>query len=155
VDRSTLLAGAAVRVPAAIGRARGKPEEVQAMTDATANFFDELGRRGHEALLEKVTGTVRFDLVQGDRIDHYFVSIKKGDVAVAGEGAEADSVFRTERSLFDDIASGRENAMAALLRGTLGFQGDPQLLLLFQRLFPGPSSSRDLGDAARSERRRP
>jgi hypothetical protein len=33
------------------------------MTDSTAEFFQELGRRGYEPLLEKGTGTIRFDLV--------------------------------------------------------------------------------------------
>ena len=122
------------------------------MTDATMEFFDELGRRGHEPLLEKVTATVRFDLVQGERTDHYLVAVKKGDVAVAHENAEADCVIRADRALFDDIAGGEENAMAAALRGALGFQGDPHVLLSFQRLFPGPSSSHDRQGAAGSGR---
>jgi putative sterol carrier protein len=124
------------------------------VTDATAAFFSDLDQRGHESLLEKVTGTVRFDLVQGEQTDHFLVTIKKGDVAVSGENANADSVIRTDRSVFDGIVSGQTNAMAALLRGTLGYQGDPQLLLLFQRLFPGPSSSRDQGAATGGRRRR-
>src|SRR3954462_15194247 len=128
--------------------------EAPMVTDATATFFSDLDQRGHESLLEKITGTVRFDLVQGERTDHFLVIIKKGDIAVSDENAEADSVFHTDRSLFDGIASGQTNAMAALLRGTLGYQGDPQLLLLFQRLFPGPASSRDQGDATGSGRRR-
>jgi hypothetical protein len=33
------------------------------MTDATTEFFDELEARGHEPGLEKMTGTLRFDLV--------------------------------------------------------------------------------------------
>ena len=40
------------------------------MTDATTEFFDDLGRRGHEPLLERVSGTLRFDLVRGERTDH-------------------------------------------------------------------------------------
>jgi hypothetical protein len=38
------------------------------MTDPTAEFFDELGRRGHEPLLEKATGTLRFDIADGKRV---------------------------------------------------------------------------------------
>ena len=37
------------------------------MTDSTAEFFHELDRRGHESLLEKATGSVRFDLADGRR----------------------------------------------------------------------------------------
>jgi putative sterol carrier protein len=111
------------------------------MTDATAEFFDELGRRGHEPLLEKVTATMRVDLVQGERTDHYLVAVKKGDVAVSHENAEADCVLLADRALFDGLAGGEENAMAATLRGALTFRGDAHVLLAFQRLLPGPSSS--------------
>ena len=54
------------------------------MTDATTEFFDKLARRGHEPLLKKVTGTMRFDLAQGTRTDHYFVAVKHGAVARVG-----------------------------------------------------------------------
>jgi putative sterol carrier protein len=111
------------------------------MTDATTEFFDKLARRRHEPLLKKVTGTMRFDLMQGTRTDHYFVVVKHGAVAVSDENVEADCVVRAERSLFDSIASGEENLMAAMLRGALTFQGNAHLLLAFQRLFPGPPSS--------------
>jgi hypothetical protein len=50
------------------------------MTDSTAEFLLELGRRGHEPLLEKGTGTVRFDLLDGARIDRWLVTLDKGDV---------------------------------------------------------------------------
>jgi putative sterol carrier protein len=123
------------------------------MKDPTTAFFDELGRRGHEPLVEKVSGTLRFDLVRGERIDHFFVTMKKGDIAISNQDAEADCVIRTEGSVFDGIVSGEVNAMAAMLRGTLAYEGDPQLLLLFQRLFPGPAASRGPGAPAGDERR--
>ena len=122
------------------------------MTDATTEFFDTLARRGHEPLLKKVTGTMRFDLVQGTRTDHYFVAIKPRDLAVSNENVEADCVVRADRSLFDAIASGEENLMAAVLRGALTFQGDAHLLLAFQRLFPEPPRSRDQQCTASSGR---
>jgi putative sterol carrier protein len=121
--------------------------------DATAEFFNDLSRRGHEPLLEKVTGTLRFDLVEGERTDHFFVAVSKGDVVVSDKNADADFVFRADRAVFDGIASGGTNAMALVLRGALAFQGDPQLFLKFQQLFPGPPNSRDPGGAARSNQR--
>ena len=39
----------------------------------TDSFFHELDRRGHESLLEKATGSVRFDLADGRRIDRWSV----------------------------------------------------------------------------------
>ncbi len=113
------------------------------MMDATTEFFSALGQRGHEPLLKKVTGTLRFDLMQGERIDHRFVTINKGDVAISEENTEADCVVRTDRSLFDRMVSGEQNAMAAALRGALVFRGNAALLLSFQRLFSGPVNSLD------------
>jgi putative sterol carrier protein len=112
------------------------------MTDATAAFFDELSRRGHEKLLEKANGTACFELADGDHSDHWLVVITKGDLAVRRTDAEADCVVRTERALFNSIVTGEMNALSALIRGALSVDGDPELLVLFQRLFPGPPSSR-------------
>jgi putative sterol carrier protein len=112
------------------------------MADTTEQFFEQLGRRGHEPLLEHATGTLRFDLANGKRMDHWLVSIRKGDVAVSHESSEADVVVTTDRALFDSLASGEQNAMAALLRGAVGVEGRVQLLAQFQRLLPGPPKSR-------------
>jgi putative sterol carrier protein len=111
------------------------------MSDATNEFFDGLAQQGHRPMLEKVKGTMRFDLRDGDRTDRWLVTIDKGDVAVSRRNAKADCVLRAERQLFDGLASGEVNAMAALLRGSIVVEGDPQLIVLFQRLFPGPQSS--------------
>ena len=112
------------------------------MADATARFFDALGERGHEPLLEKATGTLRFDITQGSRVDRWFVSIARGDVAVSKKGGDADVVVRVERGLFEKLARGRENAFAAMLRGAIGIEGRPQLMVLFQRLLPSPPRRR-------------
>jgi SCP-2 sterol transfer family len=113
------------------------------MTDPTAEFFDELGRRGHDPLLENATGTLRFDVADGKRIARWFVTIRKGDVTVSRENRGADSVVRVDRALFDRAVKGKANAMAALLRGAIRIEGEPELLVLFQRLFPGPPRSRN------------
>jgi putative sterol carrier protein len=123
------------------------------MTDETADFFEQLSRRGHEPMLKKVKATMRFDLAQDDRTDRWLVTIDKGDIAVSRRNAKADCVLRAEKTLFDGLASGELNAMAALLRGDLGLEGDPQLIVLFQRLLPGPPGSRDPRAAAGYARR--
>lgn len=109
--------------------------------DATAEFFDALEARGHEPMLEKATGTLRFDLTDGKRTTRWLVAIDRGAVSISHANAKADCVVRTEKKLFDRIASGKQNAMAALLRGRVELRGDPTLLLPFQRLFPGPRSA--------------
>ncbi len=113
------------------------------MTDATAEFFEELGRRGHEPLLERITGTLRFDIARGKRVDHWLVEVSKGDVRVSQTNSEADCVLGFDRKLFDRIAVGEENAFAAMLRGAVALEGDAGLLVVFQRLFPGPASTGD------------
>jgi putative sterol carrier protein len=50
-------------------------------------------------------------------------------------------VVTTDRPLFDAIVSGERNAMAAVLRGEITIKGDPELLVLFQRVFAGPAAS--------------
>jgi putative sterol carrier protein len=108
------------------------------MTDATSEFFNGLEARGHEPLLEKATGTLRFDLVNGKRRARWLVEIDHGDVAVSRRNAKADCVVRVEKRLFDGITSGKQNAMAAVLRGELEIEGRRELLVFFQRLFPAP-----------------
>ena len=122
------------------------------MTDATADFFDGLAERGHEPLLEKATGTVRFDLEEGKKTGRWLIAVDKGDVAVSRQNFRADCVVSADKALFDEIASGKTNGMAALLRGALSVEGDIQLLALFQRLFPGPSRSRKRRPTAASAR---
>jgi hypothetical protein len=44
-----------------------------AMTRSISGFFDELASRGHEPLLRKVTGSARFDVVAGQRTEHWLL----------------------------------------------------------------------------------
>ena len=110
--------------------------------DATSAFFSDLAERGHEPLLATTTGTLRFDLVSGKRVEHWFVSLKKGDVTVSQKDTRANAIVRLDRALFDRMVTGRANAMAATLRGVIVPEGDLGLVISFQRLFPGPPASR-------------
>jgi putative sterol carrier protein len=110
------------------------------MADATAGFFHELGRRGHEQLLEKATGTIRFDLAAGTTTEHWLVALDKGDVSVSRKNVVADCVVRTDRTVFDAMVTGDVNGMATYLRGELTFEGDPEFLVLFQRVLPAPAT---------------
>jgi putative sterol carrier protein len=109
-------------------------------TDTTARFFDELGRRGHAPVLGGITGSVRFDIADGDRVDHWLLTIAKGDLSVTSSDGPADAVIRADRAQFDDVAAGRVNPMAAMLRGAVSMDGDPMLLVRAQRLFPAPTA---------------
>jgi|SRR5215211_7388801 putative sterol carrier protein len=106
---------------------------------AAQSFFDELSRRGHEPMLGHVSGSVRFDIVDGKRVDRWRITVDAGDLAVSKSREPADCTIRVDPELFSDLASGHRNVTAAVLRGALGCEGDIDFLLAIQRLFPGPS----------------
>ena len=115
---------------------------MDSMTDVTAEFFSALEARRHEPLLEKQSGTLRFDLMSGKRTTRWLIEIKDGDVSISHRNAKADCVVKAKKSLFDGIATGQQNAMAAVLRGEVGIEGDRTLLVRFQKLFPGPDGDK-------------
>ena len=93
-------------------------------------------------MLEKTRGTLRFDLATGKRTERWLIEIENGDVSISHRNGRADCVVRAKKSLFDGIAGGQQNAMAAVLRGEVGIEGDRTLLVRFQKLFPGPEGER-------------
>ncbi|MGO9873482.1 MAG: SCP2 sterol-binding domain-containing protein [Acidimicrobiia bacterium] len=111
------------------------PATKQTGEPSTQGFFDELGAQ-HQPLLAKTTGTLRFDVTESDNLECWHITITNGDVVVSREVADADTIIRLEKSLFDEIVCGRANAMAAGLRGELALEGSPELVMRFQRLFP-------------------
>jgi len=115
--------------------------------DATTAFFRELVASGHQPLLGNTSGTLRFDLSDADRVEHWYVAVHNGDVTVSHKRGKADAVMTGDKELFERIATGRENAMAAVLRGAVSPQGDVSLMLRFARIFPGPPSEADAGEA--------
>ena len=124
------------------------------MADATAEFFDGLSRREHEPLLGKLRATVRFDIVDGSRTDHWMLGLDDGDIDVSRSDGDADCVVRADKAAFDKVASGRTNAMAAYLRGALTLDGEPRLLVRLMRLFPDPVGMPEVsGDRAVGKRR--
>ena len=119
------------------------------MTDATRQFFEDLGRRSHEPLISKYSGRVRFVLRDGRRTENWVLTIDRGDLTVSRGGGAAACTVRADKALFDRLATGEQNAMSCALRGTLVCIGDPGLLLAIGRLFPGPPQSRRAVNGAR------
>src|SRR4051812_1470276 len=119
-------------------------------TDGTATFFEELGRRGHEPMLRKVSGRVLFEVVEGAHTDSWLVAVEKGEMTVTREASDADCVIRGDSVVFDEIMDGRANAIAAVLRGALACQGDLELLSAIQRIFPDPPRGWDPTAGTRS-----
>ena len=123
------------------------------MTDATTQFFEELGGRGHEPLLEHASGTIRFDIANGKKTDHWLLTIDKGDVSVAHRGGEADTALGGTRAVFEEMAKGKSSPIAAVLRGAVTVEGEWRTLVLLRRLFTG-SALTTRGTAARTGRSR-
>jgi hypothetical protein len=113
------------------------------MTDATAEFFDRLARRGHDPWLENVSGSIRFDLAHDDRLDHWFVDTEDGDVSASRDEREANCVVQIDKPVSDRLVKGETGVRAAWLRNAVNVRGRLQLLLLFERLYPGPPGARD------------
>jgi putative sterol carrier protein len=103
---------------------------------AIDDFFAELERRGHEPMLSRISATVRWDILDGDRTEHRLVRIDRGSIRVAVSDEPADCVIVAERAICDDVVSGRTSALAALLQGAAAVDGDWELMVLAQRLFP-------------------
>jgi putative sterol carrier protein len=104
-------------------------------------FFAEIQSRAYEPILRGESGSLRFDLRRGSGLEHWYISIDDGNIIVSHGRGRADTVVKVDGDLFDRIAQGRANAMAAQLRGALVVEGDLHLLMVFQRLFPGPPRS--------------
>ena len=111
-------------------------------SDSIAEFFAELGRRGHEPLLDKARGSARFDIADGRRTERWLVTIDKGDLRVSRRNAAADCILRVDRSSFERAVAGKLNLMAAVLRGEVGIGGDERLIVLLRRLFLKPPRRR-------------
>lgn len=109
------------------------------MTDPTAAFFDGLRQRDHQPVLAHKSGVVRIDVDDEGQSDRWFVAIDDGTVKVSKRNQAADSKVRVEKRLLDRIVTGQANVVAAMLRGEVSLEGDWNLLLVFQRLFPSPS----------------
>ena len=124
------------------------------MADATAEFFDGLSRQGLVPLLERTSGSMRFDIDRGERTDRWRVDMKGGALTVSHDDRPADCVVRSSGDLFDDLVSGRANALASLLRNEVGVEGNLNLIVRFQRLFPAPTERRKVASGRAVGKRR-
>jgi SCP-2 sterol transfer family len=109
---------------------------------ATTAFFEDLASRGEIPLLHGISGTIRTELEDRGRTVHWYLAIDKGTPKVSHRNIKADAVIRASVELFDRLATGRANATAAMLRGTLEVEGNVGLLSALERVLPGPPRSR-------------
>ncbi len=112
--------------------------------DLVEGFFDELSRRGHDPLLDRLDGTGRFEIAEGGRVDRWLVTVKGGYLTVSHGDGDADWVIRADRGPFNQVIHGDAGALAAYLCGSLTIQfNNPAMRFgLITRLFAGPPESR-------------
>lgn len=122
------------------------------MSEPIEEFFERLTRSVPDRL-RRADGSLRIDLTSGTTTERWFVTMHGGDVSVSHRNAKADSVIRTSKDQFEGMITGRVNAMSAALRGVVSLEGDPTLLVLFQRALPGPPSTATGHGAAATGRR--
>jgi len=113
--------------------------------DPTAEFFAGLAEHDYDPLLERANGTVRFDLRDGKRVNRWLVSFEHGEVTVSRANRAADCVVRADKALFDQIAAGKTNDTAAVLRGAMTIDGEMELIMVLRKVFPGPRRRRGRG----------
>jgi SCP-2 sterol transfer family protein len=109
------------------------------MSDPVDDFFNDLAQRGYEPLLQHASGSIRFDVLDKDQLDHWWIGIDRGRLTVSHENREAKSIIREDRSTLAEVILGRRNAMSTYLRGEAGYAGDTEPLVVFQRLFGQPA----------------
>jgi putative sterol carrier protein len=121
------------------------------MADPTAILFEALSRRGYHSIMERHTGTLRFDLTEGEQTHYWLLTIQQGNLAVSRETAPADCVVLADKAVFDGIVTGELNALSAFLRGVVGIDGDIELVTAFRRLLMALAQAQEAlpaGDSA-------
>jgi len=121
------------------------------VSEPIEEFFERLTRGGPDRL-RRADGSLRIDLSSGTTTERWFITMHGGDVSVSHRNAKADAVIKTSRDLFEGMVTGRVNAMAGALRGVVSLEGDPTLLVLFQRVLPGPPAPANRGSTAKGRR---
>ncbi|MFG2108947.1 SCP2 sterol-binding domain-containing protein [Micromonospora chersina] len=120
------------------------------MSVSAAEYLDREVAGRHPDLPETTAGTLRMDVRDGARTEHWYLTIDHQEIRVARLADDADLVVRADREVFDRIAAGRLHPVAGLLRNDLTAQGDLRLLLSLRRLFPGPPDARHPREVARA-----
>jgi putative sterol carrier protein len=111
------------------------------MSGATSGFLAALASAEHDSSLGRADGTLRIELERAGKTERWFLDVRQGKVTVSRKRVPYDGTIRTSGALFDRMVRGEANAMTALLRGEIQVDGNAELLVLVQRLFPSPPAT--------------
>ena len=107
--------------------------------DVIPAFFESIAGP-HPELPKTISGSLRFELKDGNRSEYWRVTITKGVASCAHSKAPADCVVHTDKATFEAIVQGRANPMAAVLRGAVRVEGEALLMAYFRSLFTHPAA---------------
>lgn len=93
-------------------------------------FFDQLADRGHVPLLDHISGTLEFDIEGAGR---RWMTINRGDLVVSRNAARPDCILTCDTDTFIRVISGKQNLVAAAIRGSVSVAGNLALGLSIQR----------------------
>lgn len=113
------------------------------VSSPTEEFFADLSQRGHEPLLERTEQTVRLDLREDGRTEHWRLMVRYGSVRVSRDQADAECVITATRDVFDQVVTGRTKPLAAWLRNEMTVEGRLYALLMLERLLPSRPGAHD------------
>jgi hypothetical protein len=126
------------------------------MPDVITEFFDRVGSHDYEPRLDWADGAIRFDVRDGEQVEHWLVAIKRGIFRVSREDRPASVEVTVGRPVFEHLIDGTENVYAAWLRDEIRIAGgNPQLFYAFwrfPRIVSGPPGGRHPRDLVRPRR---
>lgn len=125
-------------------------EESTGLTSGTDYLAHRVAGR-YTDLPETTAGTLRLDVVEDGRTDHWYLTVADQTVRVTRSGEEAELVVRLAPDVLEALTSGQVRIGAALLRNDLTVRGRLPLLMTLRRIFPGPPDARHPRTVAREE----
>ena len=91
-------------------------------------------------MLAKSSGSLRFELVDGNAVERWRVDVDHGDIAVSHKAGAADCVLRVPKLLFLKIASGRDNAIRRGIARRVGRRRRPRPAHVVRTHIPGTAT---------------
>ncbi|MFC4145085.1 SCP2 sterol-binding domain-containing protein [Micromonospora mangrovi] len=120
------------------------------MVTSAGRYLERSVAGRHPDLPETTSGTLRLDISEDGRTEHWYLTLDRQHVEVSRSAEHADLVVRADREVFDRLAAGESHIGTALLRNDVTVQGDIKLLMTLRRIFPGRPGARHPRDVTDS-----
>ncbi|MFF5056455.1 SCP2 sterol-binding domain-containing protein [Micromonospora sp. NPDC000663] len=115
---------------------------------AITAFFERLAATDHDPRFDKVQGSIRFDIRDGDQVQRWRLDIDHGRLRVRQDDGPAGTVIKVSAQVAESMALGEMNGLAGITRGAILVDGDLSLALRVGKLFPSQVEARQGAQAA-------